>query len=42
MWEKHIERSAYEYCLSNPIRYIDPTGATEEERLAAVEKIKTL
>jgi RHS repeat-associated protein len=38
MAEKHPNVGGYVYCLSSPLRYIDPTGMTEEEREAAANK----
>jgi len=40
--EKHYNWSPYAYCLNNPMRFNDPTGMTEEERLAAVNQIRSL
>jgi RHS repeat-associated protein len=41
MQEKYPGVSTYAYCNNNPVRYIDPTGNTPEERLAAITLIRT-
>ncbi|GHT41685.1 hypothetical protein FACS189437_08900 [Bacteroidia bacterium] len=37
--EKYYSVSPYAYVLNNPLKYVDPTGKTPEERLAAIAKI---
>jgi uncharacterized protein RhaS with RHS repeats len=39
--EKSYSWTPFRYGFNNPMRFNDPTGMTEEERLAAVNKMKT-